>query len=101
MLFFSAASVSFCMPRRLQIRARRDSREKYGFTGGGELVLWAAMSDRMNCFGCDPEGGETKNFSAAERKRRAARMAEARKARWAKSPNNAIGERGPLTQPKH
>ena len=31
--------------------------------------------------------GGRKNFSAAERKRRAGRMAEARKARWAKSPN--------------
>lgn len=32
--------------------------------------------------------GGTKNFTAAERKRRAARMAEARKARWAKSTNH-------------
>jgi len=33
--------------------------------------------------------GGTKNYSDAERKRRAARMAEARKARWAKTPNEA------------
>lgn len=35
--------------------------------------------------------GGRKNYSAAERKRRAARMAEARKARWAKSPNADSG----------
>ena len=34
--------------------------------------------------------GGRKNFSAAERKRRAGRMAEARKARWAKSPNDPL-----------
>lgn len=32
--------------------------------------------------------GGRKNYSAAERKRRAVRMAAARKARWAKSPND-------------
>ena len=31
--------------------------------------------------------GGRKNYSAAERKRRAVRMAAARKGRWAKSPN--------------
>jgi len=32
--------------------------------------------------------GGRKNYSAAERKRRSVRMATARKARWAKSPND-------------
>jgi len=32
--------------------------------------------------------GGRKNYSADERKRRSVRMAAARKARWAKSPNN-------------
>lgn len=41
--------------------------------------------------------GGRKNYSAAERKRRADRMAEARKARWAKSPNDKVSDGGPLT----
>ena len=41
--------------------------------------------------------GGRKNYSAAERKRRAARMAEARKARWAKSPNDQAHRPGAKT----
>ncbi len=39
--------------------------------------------------------GGRKNYSAAERKRRAARMAEARKARWAKSQNAEVSHAAP------